>query len=221
MILKKTVTMLLMLVMLAVSVSPVFAASDSILVKDLNVTPSGILSDQGIYRVEIELNQLKEYGMTNEGLVTLQIQNEEIALPYDETRESFLVRQLAGFSEEDILNATVKLENGKVDECFIATAAFGTKFATPVSLLRSFRDDFLLTNMAGQTFVDFYYKNSPSIASFIADNAVLKTAVRASLLPAVGVVYFLYHPWLLVSIMVTGFVTIVLMRRKFAFKRAI
>ena len=54
-----------------------------------------------------------------------------------------------------------------VDECFIATAAFGSQLTWPVALLRHFRDQYLLTNFWGLSFVRFYYKNSPPIAAVI------------------------------------------------------
>jgi hypothetical protein len=84
-----------------------------------------------------------------------------------------------------------------VDECFIATAAFGSKFEPAVVLLRAFRDTFLLTNAPGTAFVDFYYQNSPPIASYIANSGFLKAGVRALLTPVVGVVYLLFHPVLM------------------------
>jgi hypothetical protein len=40
----------------------------------------------------------------------------------------------------------VTIASAPVEGCFIATAAFGSKFTWPVSLLRHFRDQFLLTN---------------------------------------------------------------------------
>ena len=80
------------------------------------------------------------------------------------------------------------------DECFIATAAYGSKFTPAVTLLRHFRDDFLMTNSWGMAFVDFYYHNSPPIANYIAGNGFLKATVRLLLTPIVIIVYALYHP---------------------------
>jgi hypothetical protein len=97
-----------------------------------------------------------------------------------------------------------------VDECFIATAAYGSKFMPAVTLLRSFRDDFLLTNPVGQAFVKFYYKNSPPIANFIAGNSSLRAAVRALLTPLILIAYSLYHPMMALLL----FMIIVLTVRK-------
>jgi len=70
--------------------------------------------------------------------------------------------------------------------CFIATAAYGSYFAPYVKILRNFRDMVLLTNSAGQAFVDWYYRTSPPIADFIAKSEILKGSVRIMLLPLVG-----------------------------------
>ena len=70
--------------------------------------------------------------------------------------------------------------------CFIATAAYGTPWAEEVQILRHFRDGYLLTNPAGQAFVDFYYTVSPPLAEFIIEHPALKPLVRVGLLPAVA-----------------------------------
>ena len=70
--------------------------------------------------------------------------------------------------------------------CFIATAAYGTPMAEEIEILREFRDEYLLTNPAGQALVDVYYKVSPPIADFITEHPRLKPVVRAGLLPAVA-----------------------------------
>ena len=69
--------------------------------------------------------------------------------------------------------------------CFIATAAYGTPMAEEIEILREFRDKYLLTNLAGQAFVDFYYRVSPPVAEFLTEHPSLKPVVRAGLIPAV------------------------------------
>lgn len=83
---------------------------------------------------------------------------------------------------------------GSIDECFIATAAFGSKLQPAVSLLRKFRDKCLLTNWLGTKFVEFYYKYSPPIAHFIAGNDTLRAIVRIMLLPLIAIAYGALHP---------------------------
>ena len=87
-----------------------------------------------------------------------------------------------------------------VDECFIATAAFGSKFTWPVVLLRHFRDQYLLTNSWGTAFVKFYYRQSPPIAAMIASSQPLKILVRIVLAPVIALIYLMYHPLLLAII---------------------
>lgn len=81
-----------------------------------------------------------------------------------------------------------------IDECFIATAAYGSKFQPAVALLREFRDKWLLTNYWGHKFVNFYYNNSPPIAQFMAGNEILKFFVRILLVPFVVLAYLFLNP---------------------------
>jgi len=71
--------------------------------------------------------------------------------------------------------------------CFIATAAYGSLMEPFVKILREFRDRFLLVNPIGKSFVCLYYTYSPPIADFIAEHDSLRTVVRVSLLPLIGV----------------------------------
>jgi len=71
--------------------------------------------------------------------------------------------------------------------CFIATAAFRSRRAEEIKILKNFRDNVLLTNAVGKRFVRFYYQASPPIADFIAEHDSLRTVVSWSLLPVVGV----------------------------------
>ena len=67
--------------------------------------------------------------------------------------------------------------------CFIATAAFGSPLAPEVQTLRAFRDTYLLTNVAGRTFVRVYYLVSPSLANQLQQHDTLRALARALLLP--------------------------------------
>ena len=71
--------------------------------------------------------------------------------------------------------------------CFIATAAYGSLMAPHVKILRDFRDNFMLDNPVGKSFVRFYYTYSPPLADFIAKHDNLRAVVRAGLLPVVGI----------------------------------
>lgn len=80
---------------------------------------------------------------------------------------------------------TAKEESDDGGGCFIATAAYGSYFMPKVKVLRVFRDEYLLTNTAGQYFVKQYYQHSPPIADYISESEGLKTGVRAVLTPMV------------------------------------
>jgi hypothetical protein len=77
--------------------------------------------------------------------------------------------------------------------CFIATAAFGSKFEKHVQVLRRFRDLYLMPHKIGRAFVNAYYAYSPPMADFIAKHDTLRMMVRWSLLPLVGLSWMLLH----------------------------
>ena len=111
---------------------------------------------------------------------------------------------LSTLPKNAVANLTFDFNNGldpqlsvsvqRVDECFIATAAFGSKFQPAVAMLRQFRDKCLLTNSLGTQFVNFYYKNSPPIAKFISGNDILRGIVRGLLVPFIAIAYGMLHP---------------------------
>ncbi|MBU1044052.1 MAG: hypothetical protein KJ915_06600 [Candidatus Omnitrophica bacterium] len=70
--------------------------------------------------------------------------------------------------------------------CFIATAAFGTSTAEQVDALRKFRDQYLLTNKLGISFVQNYYKYSPPFADKIRNNDQIKVLIRVCLKPLIS-----------------------------------
>ena len=75
--------------------------------------------------------------------------------------------------------------------CFVATAAYGFYSAPQVQALRVFRDRYLKTNMLGNAFVRWYYQHGPVAAAWLEAHPAWKPAVRAALLPAVGMALFL------------------------------
>lgn len=75
------------------------------------------------------------------------------------------------------------------EECFIATAAYGSSAAPAVGLLRQFRDRHLLSHGPGRLAVQFYELISPPLARIVNENEILKAAVRLWLQP---LVYFAF-----------------------------
>ena len=129
-----------------------------------------------------------------DGTITINTDNTEV---FPKAKDYVIVVKATDYTD---VSVTQTVNAPPIDECFIATASFGSKFEPSVVLLRAFRDKFLLTNTWGQAFVKFYYKNSPPIAAYIANNEFLKAGVRGLLTPVVGVVYLLFHPALLYSL---------------------
>jgi hypothetical protein len=62
--------------------------------------------------------------------------------------------------------------------CFIATATYESPEAPEVVFLREFRDRVLLKSLAGQRFVDAYYRLSPPVAKLISHSRMLKHSSR-------------------------------------------
>lgn len=63
--------------------------------------------------------------------------------------------------------------------CFIATAIYGTPYASEVITLKEFRDKWLLTFILGKAFVKLYYIISPPIANLIAKHNYMKEITKS------------------------------------------
>ncbi len=96
------------------------------------------------------------------------------------------------------------------DDCFIATATYGSPMAKEVIILRNFRDNVLLKNSAGRRFVNFYSKVAPAIADYIGEHETLRTAARVTLTP---VVYGVKYPRTSVLIFLSSIIAIILTLR--------
>jgi lysophospholipase L1-like esterase len=77
--------------------------------------------------------------------------------------------------------------------CFIATAAFGSPAAEHVTVLREFRDRWLLPYKAGRLFVKTYYTLSPALAETISNHEGAKMAIRWALYPLIAQCYLLVN----------------------------
>lgn len=86
---------------------------------------------------------------------------------------------------------TPAADGGGGGGCFIATAAYGSALHDDVAWLRSFRDEYLLTNGPGRTFLALYYRYSPPIADYLRENEAERTVVRWAL---TGMVFVMQHP---------------------------
>ncbi len=102
----------------------------------------------------------------------------------------YYVRAYAVLSDDTVIygnQVTFKTN----DACFIATAAFGSLLDGHVTILREFRDQFLMVSGVGQQLVGMYYGLSPRIADFISHHETLRTVVRVFLMPLVLLAYFI------------------------------
>ncbi|MFH1729907.1 MAG: C1 family peptidase [Pseudomonadota bacterium] len=97
--------------------------------------------------------------------------------------EDQILTFIAGINEPSSISS--EGQSTSSDWCFIATAAYGSKLDPHVVYLRQFRDQYLMKNLLGRKFVEFYYEKSPAIAKIIADNAVYRFIVKILLLPFV------------------------------------
>ncbi|RJR16492.1 MAG: hypothetical protein C4581_09715 [Nitrospiraceae bacterium] len=102
-------------------------------------------------------------------------------------------------------------EDDEDKRCFIATAAYGSYLSEEVQVLRRFRDECLLTNRAGRTFVRYYYEFSPSAADYISGHTTLKSIIRCMLAP---VVYSIKYPLYALIICTIGAVILMSTRKK-------
>ncbi|RZB29496.1 MAG: hypothetical protein AEth_01131 [Candidatus Argoarchaeum ethanivorans] len=66
--------------------------------------------------------------------------------------------------------------------CYIATATYATPLDRRIDVLRDFRDEVLMTNPVGETFVSTYYATSPPIANALRANDGLRTVTRLTLI---------------------------------------
>jgi Zn-dependent metalloprotease len=99
------------------------------------------------------------------------------------------------------LTGTGVSEGGGGGGCFIATAAYGSYMADEVMLLRQFRDQWLIPNGIGRSFVNLYYKYSPPVAEIIRGNKSMRFAARTALAP---LVYGIKYPAVSVPGILTG-----------------
>ncbi|MCF8255796.1 MAG: hypothetical protein K9J84_14560 [Bacteroidia bacterium] len=83
---------------------------------------------------------------------------------------------------EELNSIDVNNVKFKSSGCFIASAVYGTPYASEVALLKEFRDNWLLNFRLGKIFVAFYYWISPPIANQIAKSNSLKAFTKSMLI---------------------------------------
>ncbi|OGR01447.1 MAG: hypothetical protein A2511_00815 [Deltaproteobacteria bacterium RIFOXYD12_FULL_50_9] len=104
------------------------------------------------------------------------------SFPTSSTYYSLLSSEVTDYAEAGVMFPDLPNEYN----CFIATAAFGSNLAPQVTLLRQFRNHYLLPNTIGRWVVALYYRLSPDAAAVISKHEWLKSAARTTLYPAIG-----------------------------------
>ena len=102
-------------------------------------------------------------------------------LKIEQTRNKLLNERL--IRETEALRA--QNQRAQASDCFIATAAYGTKYEEKINVLRCWRDTKLMPSKVLSPFVRFYYKYSPPIAKFISNKPFFRRLVRVVLTPTI------------------------------------
>jgi len=129
-------------------------------------------------------DNLSNSSLTGSGLSNLEIiaKIKETVDPVDS-----LNGQIATGGRINVFQAVKSIGgDGGSGGCFIATAAFGSVLAPHVTILRKFRDKFMMSNRLGNNFIKMYYTYSPALAGFIAAHDHLRSIVRIGLIPVVA-----------------------------------
>jgi len=129
-----------------------------------------------------------------------------------------LSRRLGDFEIPDMGAAEYTPSKFSNENCFIATAAYGSFMHDDVKLLRQFRDAYLLSNTPGKWFVDMYYDVSPPIADFIRQHEWLRALTRWLLAPLVMTIKY---PVLMAGLVFLGVFGLLFFNRQRRYRKSL
>jgi hypothetical protein len=146
------------------------------------------LGRQGIFGAEIQKTTQNGY------LTVVAIQNQKI-ISQGSTDAEFGNILINGNCNSNFETGLGGNDNG--GGCLIATATFGSELAPQVQKLRELRDNSLFQTKSGADFMnsfnDFYYSFSPSIADYERKNPIFKEAVKIAITPMISSLSILNH----------------------------
>ncbi|MFB2918106.1 MULTISPECIES: CFI-box-CTERM domain-containing protein [Aerosakkonema] len=110
---------------------------------------------------------------------------EELYAAFKAKREIRKAREFAQYlavrlaiTFDEVIDSLAQDTESSSSSCFIATAAYSTSTHPDLDTFREFRDRKLLSNRFGKQLVIFYYKVSPTIATYISNKPALKVFIR-------------------------------------------
>lgn len=159
--------------------------------------PIGLIS----LREEVNTNGKQEIQQSGEKFIDKGTTSREKSLKVNITRQDMLFREINDQFERYLNNRKMIEEynenfkrkeaekearkKAQASDCFIATAAYGTKYEEKINVLRCWRDTKLMPSKVLSPFVRFYYKYSPPIAKFISNKPFFRRLVRVVLTPTI------------------------------------
>ena len=162
----------------------------SIIASDLASSPSAGAGDGKIqFSCEGEAGRYSAsfQKQTDEGYLTIAAIQSGNLLNSTSTVSPLGIANIGGFCQDAEEQTTTVRDSA----CMIATAAFGSELAPQVQYLRDFRDQRILSTVAGSSFMNafnsIYYSFSPHVADYEREQPWLQQAVRTAVYPLLGI----------------------------------
>ena len=133
------------------------------------------------------LNIMEEYECPSGTVSDLKKLTQERINKYAKCGAGTILKDGFCVPERATMTTEMQQKSSNGGGCLIATATFGSELAPQVQQLREIRDNSLLQTESGSAFMEsfnqFYYSFSPSIADLERDNPVFKEAVKIAITP--------------------------------------
>jgi len=100
----------------------------------------------------------------------------------DGSRDLTFEREVAAVKARSAKHCGSSNRDSKDIKCFVATAVYGSSYASEVLVFRRFRDEVLQRSNVGRTLVNFYYLVSPSTALLVSKSTLLRAWTKYLLL---------------------------------------